>query len=134
MRTPNIGTVLYLEVAASIRQAILSGERPPGSALPPEQRLAAAHGCGRDTVRDALDVLRSEGLVTTTRGKPTRVTPLPEHQPARLESGATVIGRMATRPESDHSGWPTYVPLLVVTGTNVQQQVYRTDRTALVVP
>jgi DNA-binding FadR family transcriptional regulator len=43
--------------------------------LVPETRLASQYGVGKDAIRDALGVLRAEGLVVTERGKPARVAP-----------------------------------------------------------
>jgi GntR family transcriptional repressor for pyruvate dehydrogenase complex len=58
----------YSTVAARIRGRILSGELPPGARLASEPELSAEFGVGRSTVREALKVLASQNLITTTRG------------------------------------------------------------------
>jgi GntR family transcriptional regulator len=66
-----------LQVAAVIREAIRSGEWPPGFVLPSEPELAARYGVTRATVNRALSVLRTEGLVRPERGRGTTVNELP---------------------------------------------------------
>ena len=58
----------YQQVATSITQRILSGDLPPGTRLPPETDLANEFAVSRSTVREALRVISSQGLVATTRG------------------------------------------------------------------
>jgi GntR family transcriptional regulator, transcriptional repressor for pyruvate dehydrogenase complex len=58
----------YEELAATLRAQILSGELKPGDRLPVEPDLSARYGVSRSTVREALRVLSSQHLVTTTRG------------------------------------------------------------------
>lgn len=56
-------------LADQLRQQILDGTLPEGSALPVERVLASTVGLGRGTVRDALRVLEIEGLVVTKPGR-----------------------------------------------------------------
>lgn len=56
-------------LANHLREQILRGQLPEGSALPVERELAAAVGLSRGTVRDALRVLEIEGLITTRPGR-----------------------------------------------------------------
>lgn len=58
----------YAEIAAGLRARILAGEFRPGDRLPVEPDLSAEHGVSRGTVREALRLLASQNLVTTTRG------------------------------------------------------------------
>lgn len=58
----------YQKVADELRALILSGELSPGSRLPSEPELSARYGVGRSTVREALRVLSSESLISTSRG------------------------------------------------------------------
>ncbi len=58
----------YKRLADELREAILAGEYAPGERLPVEGELAARFGVGRSTVREALRILLSEGLVETLRG------------------------------------------------------------------
>jgi DNA-binding FadR family transcriptional regulator len=54
---------VYQRLAASIRDAILSGELPPGHRLPSELTLAEQEGVSRSTVREALRVLQENGFI-----------------------------------------------------------------------
>jgi GntR family transcriptional regulator, transcriptional repressor for pyruvate dehydrogenase complex len=58
----------YRQVADQLRSLILSGELQPGSRLPNETDLSNLFGVSRSTVREALRVLSSQGMLSTTRG------------------------------------------------------------------
>ena len=58
----------YRRIADALREAIESGEYPPGSALPAQPELAAMHDTSLTVVNTALRVLRGEGLLTVRRG------------------------------------------------------------------
>ncbi len=60
---------LYQQVAAAIREAILSGEFAPDSLLPSESQLMTRYGVSRPTVRNAIAALRAEGLIDVRHGK-----------------------------------------------------------------
>ncbi|MGC0363044.1 GntR family transcriptional repressor for pyruvate dehydrogenase complex [Rhodococcus sp. 27YEA15] len=62
--TPLSRMPLSLAVSGRLRAAILDGSLPVGAALPTEQELAQTFSVGRSTVREALRVLQSQGLVT----------------------------------------------------------------------
>lgn len=57
-----------VQVAASIRAAILTGELAPGVQLPAGHELAKSFGVARGTVQSALHRLREEGFVRTHPG------------------------------------------------------------------
>lgn len=56
-------------LAQKLQDAILSGELPVGSSLGSERDLKEQYDCGRATVREALRVLRGQGLVEVRRGR-----------------------------------------------------------------
>ena len=56
-------------LAGKLQQQILSGAYPHGSALPTERDLVGATGLGRGSVREALRILESQGLVRTRAGR-----------------------------------------------------------------
>jgi GntR family transcriptional regulator len=58
----------YRQVAAQVRRAIAEQGYGPGGRLPSEEALAAQFGVSRGTVRQALALLRSDGVVTSSRG------------------------------------------------------------------
>jgi DNA-binding FadR family transcriptional regulator len=60
----------YQRVAEQIEERILSGDLPPGSRLPAERELVNQFAVGRSTVREALRVLQSAGLVRSRPGDP----------------------------------------------------------------
>src|SRR4051812_18185286 len=60
---------LYQQVAAAIRDAILSGEFAPDSLLPSEAQLMTRYQVSRPTVRNAVSALRAEGLIDVRHGK-----------------------------------------------------------------
>ncbi|AVH58766.1 MULTISPECIES: GntR family transcriptional regulator [Streptomyces] len=60
---------LYQQVAAAIREAILSGEFEPGAPLPSEAQLIGRYKVSRPTVRNAIAALRAEGLIEVRHGK-----------------------------------------------------------------
>ena len=66
---------LYLQVANSLRDEIVSGAYPVGSLLPTEDRLCDRFAVSRYTVREALRLLREDGLVSSRRGAGTVVVP-----------------------------------------------------------
>ncbi|MEW1843231.1 GntR family transcriptional regulator [Nonomuraea angiospora] len=60
---------LYERVADTLRTSIERGELAPGNTVPPEQELADRHGVSRQTVRQALQQLTNEGLLSSGRGR-----------------------------------------------------------------
>jgi GntR family transcriptional regulator, transcriptional repressor for pyruvate dehydrogenase complex len=66
------------QIADQIRSSILAGEFAPGDKLPPERELAEMFGVSRPSVREALNVLASAGLVMSYQGGGTVVLSLVE--------------------------------------------------------
>lgn len=58
----------YLEIAEALRRSILSGEYPVGARLPSESDLAARWSVSRGTVRQAVGLLASDGLIGSRQG------------------------------------------------------------------
>ena len=61
------GDPLYWRVATQLLGELRDGTVPPGERLPGERQLAGHFGVSRETVRQALEVLRRDGLVATDR-------------------------------------------------------------------
>lgn len=58
----------YKQVAQQLRALVLRGDLAAGERLPNELALSEMFGVSRSTVREALRVLSSQSLVTTSRG------------------------------------------------------------------
>lgn len=52
-----------------LRELILRGDIPVGEMLPPERTLVTQTGLSRSSVREALRILETEGLIETVRGR-----------------------------------------------------------------
>jgi GntR family transcriptional regulator len=74
---PTSDRPIFKQVADGLRSAILSGEFAPGGRLPSEQQLMNSYRVARGTIRDAVDLLRGEGLVRTEHGRGTFVRDRP---------------------------------------------------------
>lgn len=70
---------LYDQVADRVRQEIADERWPPGEVLPSEAQLCQDLGVSRNTVRQALAVLRAEGHLEVIQGKGTFVRRAPLH-------------------------------------------------------
>jgi DNA-binding FadR family transcriptional regulator len=56
-------------VTDQLRQRIVNGELVEGQRLPPEDELTTQFGVARTTLREALRVLESQGLIAIRRGR-----------------------------------------------------------------
>ncbi|MEV6923955.1 winged helix-turn-helix domain-containing protein [Dactylosporangium sp. NPDC051485] len=126
------GTRYHL-IADAIREQILASIYPPGSLLPSEESLSFDFGHSRDTVRDALDVLRAEGLVVKERGRRAMVAPVAERTAVALAAGSSVTARMPLRTELLELGCRAQTPLLVQTRPGGTVVLHPADRVQLVV-
>ncbi|MFJ4537199.1 GntR family transcriptional regulator [Streptomyces tibetensis] len=111
---PSESEPLYRRIAAELLGELRDGTIPPGERLPSERRLAAHLGVSRETVRQSLELLRRDGLVTTDRrGSHATLSGLPVETPASLTfpvgAGAAAPGRVARAtvtweaPPQDHA-------------------------------
>lgn len=63
------------QVARVIEAAVASGEYPPGSRLPSQDRIAAEAGVSKHTVSGAVALLRERGILYTRPDVGTFVSP-----------------------------------------------------------
>jgi GntR family transcriptional regulator len=78
---------LYVQIAEGLLDRIESGELSPGDRLPAERELSEMLGVNRLTLRRALWVLETQGLLTRRQGKGTFVAePKYERQAGQLVS------------------------------------------------
>jgi Bacterial regulatory proteins, gntR family len=97
------GRPSYARVAASVRQAIASGELAPGDPVPSVKALAARWGVATGSVTQALDELRAEGLITGGgRGRRNLIASPLELGPA----GCAVCGRPIAAGEEHYPHHP----------------------------
>jgi putative hydrolases of HD superfamily len=100
----------YVQIAASIRAAILSGELEPGAQLPSGEELARFFGVAKMTVNSAIRTLRDEGFVRSLAGSGVFVRdqaslpgpPEGEHPLAGLATFLFEAGHLKNLPRS---GW-----------------------------
>jgi GntR family transcriptional regulator, transcriptional repressor for pyruvate dehydrogenase complex len=64
IRIPKTAEVL----ASRVRKAIIRGELKPGDKLPSEAQLISDFEVSRPTIREAIRILESEGLISVSRG------------------------------------------------------------------
>ena len=71
------GLHAYEVVLKHIEAGILAGTHRPGDQLPPERDLAAQLAVSRSAVREAMRVLQTQGLITSSTGpgRGTRIAP-----------------------------------------------------------
>jgi GntR family transcriptional regulator len=129
---PTSGT-RYHWIADVLRERILTGVYPPGSLLPSESHLSFDFERSRDTVRDALDVLRTEGLVVKERGRRAMVAPIAERTAVALAAGSSVTARMPLRTELLGLGCRAETPLLVQTRPSGAVVLHPADRVQFIV-
>jgi GntR family transcriptional regulator len=70
--------LVYVAIADVLAARIEDGTYPPDGRLPAEPDLVAEFGASRESVRRAVDELRSRGLIETVRGKGSFVVPAEE--------------------------------------------------------
>lgn len=71
--TPIQRRKLFQEVLDRLLERIRQGEFQPGDQLPSERELMAAYGVGRPAVREALQALERDGIVSISHGERARV-------------------------------------------------------------
>jgi GntR family transcriptional repressor for pyruvate dehydrogenase complex len=86
VRRPNLPAT----IANSLRAQIVSGELPPGSKLPGHRELAAAHAVSVGSMREAISMLISNGLIETRAGRGTYVA-ASLHQAGRPRAGVPLL-------------------------------------------
>jgi GntR family transcriptional regulator len=69
---------LYQQIADALRKQIDDGTLAPGSQLPTEMELRERYSASRNTIRDAVKRLSSQGLIETKPGRGTFVTARPD--------------------------------------------------------
>lgn len=89
------GVPRHRQIAADLREKITSGVWAPGEKLPSERSMIDLYGVSRPTIRDALELLRAEGMVVTEHGRGVFVRP-----PAQIQRLARSRLSRAARAEN----------------------------------
>lgn len=131
---PRSHTPVYVQLAELLRERIESGDLPPGSALPSESRLSQEYGIGRDAVRNAIALLRAEGMVSTMKGQATWVREALPREQVELLPGSTLSTRMPSTRERHQMELDEGVPVVIVQGPDGKVQMYAADRVVLFSP
>ncbi|MBF9132625.1 winged helix-turn-helix transcriptional regulator [Plantactinospora sp. S1510] len=127
-------TPVYRQLANLIREGIYAGQYVAGAPLPSEVTLSQEYGVGRDAVRQALALLRSEGLVSTERGERSRVRVPPERVSVELPPGGRAVARMPADPERVERDMDEGVPVIEVHHPDGTTEVHPGDKTELIRP
>lgn len=92
---------LYIQIAESLLDQIEAGKLPPGHRLPPERALSRSLGVNRLTLRQALDVLETQGLLIRRPGHGTHIAaPKIERQAGKLISFTRGMERRGYKPRA----------------------------------
>jgi GntR family transcriptional regulator len=100
---PQADRPVYKQIAELLRAAIATGGLQPGEQVPSEHELAAEYGVARGTARQAIMLLRNEGLIEAVHGLGCFVRepePIERLRPDRLSHGWE-IGRDPDDPPPD---------------------------------
>lgn len=107
----------YRQIAGMLRDAIRSNWLAPGERLPSETELIEHFGVARMTVRQAVQELRSEGLVIAQHGRGVFVRPAPPIRRLASDRFARqhrADGKAAFTIEAEKSGYAPQVDNIVV--------------------
>ena len=111
--TRNGGAVVaqpeYLRIAADLRSRISSGEWGPGDQIPTIPELCEHYRVSQTTIRNALDLIRNEGLVESRARAGTRVRPRPPIHRMAADRYRSTPGAKSTPYTRDQGiGWSEY--------------------------
>lgn len=70
-KAPRLGVTVVTELV----DAIVRGDLPPGTTLPPESLLCEQFAVSRTVIRESVKRLEEKGLVTVVQGRGTQVAP-----------------------------------------------------------
>lgn len=108
----------YRQIAAALREAIKLGRLAPGDRLPSESELVDRYGVARMTARQAIQELRTEGLVVSEHGRGVFVRSVPVVRRLASERFARKHreeGKAAFSVEAEKTGYTASVDRIEVT-------------------
>lgn len=101
---------VYRKISEDIADKIKKGEYAAGAMLEPERKLMEAYGVERTTVRRALDILASEGLIVKKAGLGTFVSDGKSVPVVKKEAAAKVMPEKS-KPAKARTALPSCVKL-----------------------
>lgn len=131
MIDPSADRAVFRQLADLLRDRIASGDLAPGASLPSELRLAQEYGLSRTTVRQAIALLRSEGLVIVKRPHGTFVRAIEPTQMVSLLKGDIASARMPTPTERRELEIGEGVPVIVIARADGSKEIYAADRVSI---
>lgn len=129
---PRSDRPVYRQLADLLRADIVAGTLAPGTTLASETRMAQDYGVGREAVRQAIAVLRGEGLVSTERGRGTWVRQPAIREPVPLRRGDRAVARMPTPEEIRDLDLDEGVPVIEVRRGARTAELHPADRTEII--
>ncbi|PZG15879.1 GntR family transcriptional regulator [Nonomuraea aridisoli] len=123
---------VHRQLADIIRADITAGRLKPGQALPSETRLMQQYELGRVAVRQALGVLRSEGLIVTVKREGSYVRPQVPAERVAVQRSAEITARMPSPEERKELDIPEGVPVFVINQPRKRNRILPADRTILI--
>jgi GntR family transcriptional regulator len=93
-------TPRYVQLARKLASAIQSGAWKPNEVLPAERELCEQLNVSRVTLRQALDAVAEQGLISRRQGDGTYVTPHIEHLLSSLISFSDTLRRKGYEPST----------------------------------
>lgn len=121
---------IYKQLADYLRSDIRAHRYKAGQLLPSERDLQDEYEVSLTSVRRALGILRSEGLVVTARGRGTRVRAPGDVAVVNVPPGATIRARPCTEVEARRYGLAEGAIVLVVEHGG-ETTLYAADSTEL---
>ncbi|KAF1303387.1 MULTISPECIES: GntR family transcriptional regulator [Enterococcus] len=89
----------YIHISGDLRNKILAGEYQSNDKLPSEKELGLFYEASKMTVKQALDILVSEGLIIKRRGSGTFVKDLSKNEIDRIAIVNQFRGKTAENPD-----------------------------------
>ncbi|MET8041526.1 winged helix-turn-helix domain-containing protein [Micromonospora sp. NPDC005215] len=128
MIDPSADRAVFRQLADLLRDRIASGDLAPGASLPSELRLAQEYGLSRTSVRQAVALLRSEGLVIVEPPRGTFVRADEPTETVSLLKGDTATARMPTPAERRELEIGEGIPVIVIFRSDGSREVYAAVR------
>jgi len=127
------GAMLYQQVASALRFQVASGALGPGSDLPGEMDLASEFSVSRYTVREALRLLETEGVIERRSGKRTRIAAGARGAvPVMVGPGVRITARLPLAGEASQAGARPGEPVLIAEYPGGDTIVYPAHQTVIV--